>query len=419
VHYLIIVENLPVPADYRVWLIATTLRDHGFEVSVICPATKKYPAGKHVIDGINVYRHSLPIEAGKLYQYIFEYVIALWKEFWLTVKIFRKNKFNVIHACNPPDLIWIIGLFWKVFGVKFVFDHHDLSPELLLTKLNANDTKSLKVFQKLVYKILRLMEFFSQRAASIVLTTNESFKKIAVTRNNCNPERVFTVRTGPKSSEQLTVNSEQPAHRSLGVGGKIEDRRRTTDYGLRTKDIPRLGYVGVMAGQDGVDGLLRICHYLKTGFGKTFELVLLGDGPEFEKLKKLASELELGRCANFPGFVSQEKVKEELSKCDIGITPDPSSPMNDYSTMLKVMDYMSHGLPQVMYDLAENKATAGNAALYASPGNEKEFAEKLAELIDDEELRRELGRTARERIKSLAWEKCGAPALLKAVEKLK
>ncbi|MHA1575303.1 MAG: glycosyltransferase [Alphaproteobacteria bacterium] len=180
----------------------------------------------------------------------------------------------------------------------------------------------------------------------------------------------------------------------------------------------RLCYVGVMAAQDGVDGLLRISHYLKNNLKKDFELILMGDGPKFSELKKQTKELELEKNINFLGFVSQEKITEELSNCDIGITPDFSSPMNDYSTMLKVMDYMSYGLPQVMYNLTENKATAGDAALYVEPGNEKEFAEKIAQLIDDEQLRNKLGKTAAERIKSLTWEQCGSPALLKAVEKL-
>ncbi len=401
-HYLIIVENLPVPADYRVWLIATTLRDKGHKISVICPATKKYPVGEHFIDGINIYRHLLPIEANALYQYIFEYIYALWKEFWLTIKIFRKNKFDIIHACNPPDLIWIIGLFWKLFGVKFVFDHHDLSPELFLTKLNVREEKHLTIFQKCVLNILKFMEFVSQRIANLVLTTNDSFRQNAIIRNKCKPEKVFTVRTGPKFGRQRT-----------------EDGKRITKNGLRSTDILRLCYVGVMAVQDGVDGLLRISHYLKNKLEKDFELVLMGDGPKFAELKKQTIELELDKNVNFLGFVSQEKITEELSNCDIGITPDFSSPMNDYSTMLKVMDYMSFGLPQVMYNLMENKATAGDAALYATPGNEKEFAEKIAELIDNKELRNKLGKTASKRIKSLTWEQCGAFALLKAVGKLK
>ncbi len=401
---------MPVPADYRVWLIATTLRDYGFKISVICPATKKYPVGEHYIDGINVYRHPLPIEANALYQYIFEYAYALWKEFWLTVKIFRKNKFNVIHACNPPDLIWIIGLFWKLFGVKFVFDHHDLSPELLLTKLNIREEKDLTIFQKCVFNILKLMEFISQRIANLVLTTNDSFRQNAITRNKCKPEKVFTVRTGPKIGGQRTEDGHFDK-----LNGRITDISTSSTDGSR---VMRLCYVGVMAAQDGVDGLLRISHYLKNELNKEFELVLMGDGPKFEELKKQTKELELEKNIIFLGFVSQEKITEELSKCDIGITPDFSSPMNDYSTMLKVMDYMSYGLPQVMYNLTENKATAGEAALYAAPGNEKEFAEKIALLIDDEQLRNKLGKIAAERIKTLTWEKCGSPALLKAIKKI-
>jgi glycosyltransferase involved in cell wall biosynthesis len=390
-HVLIIVENLPVPLDYRVWRIAGTLRDAGYLVSVISPATGQYPSGEFEIEGITVLRHALPVEARSLHQYLWEYASALWHEFRLSLRLFRHNRFHVIHACNPPDLIWLIALVWRLRGVRFVFDHHDLCPELLLAKSGCTFPSDLPFIRRMLYGILCLMERISQKSSDAVLATNESYRRIALTRNHCPKEKVFTVRTGPA----MTDIPETPA---------------TTD----PPGVPQIAYVGVMALQDGVDIFLKALHHLKFNLKKSFSAMLIGSGPERENLGRLTVELELDDCVTFTGFLQRDVMMGHLEKSVMGITPDPPGPMNDASTMLKALDYMSCGLPQVMFDLNENRASAGAAALYAEPGNTHDFAEKIAQLLDNGDLRKQLGAIARERITTLTWESCGAPPLLNA-----
>ena len=396
-HVLIIVENLPVPLDYRVWLIANTLRDNGYQVTVISPAADKYPAGEFFIDGISVYRHNLPNANNSLYYYLWEYAVALWQEFRLSIKIFRKNKFNVIHACNPPDVIWIIGLFWKLFGVKFIYDHHDLSPEILLAKTGVCIQQKMSLVQRFAYKLLMLNEWLSHKFANVVLTTNESFRDIALKRNNCNSDKVFVVRTGPKLNElpQNNLHHEQLA------------------------PVPKIAYVGVMAEQDGVDTLLKSVAYAVKTLNKNVALVLMGGGPQFNTLKSLAKQLDIDQHVTFHGFIPRKNMLAELSECSIGVTPDLAGPMNNSSTMLKVLDYMACGLPQVMFDLQENKFTAGESALYVPSGSEKDFAKKIIELIENNPLRLKLGNIARKRVEILTWENSGSPNLLKAYSSFK
>ncbi len=391
-HILIIVENLPVPLDYRVWLIAKTLRDNNYKVSVISPATDKYPAGEFDIDGISVYRHYLPDADNSLFLYLWEYAVALWQEFRLSLKIFIKNKFKIIHACNPPDVIWTIGLFWKLFGVKFIYDHHDLSPEILLAKIGGGKRNNLSIVHRIAYKLLLLNEWISHKFADAVLTTNESFRKIALERNNCKPDKIFVVRTGPQLTELPEKNSDNNI----------------------SNDIPKIAYVGVMAAQDGVDVLLKAVHYAINNLNNNFKLILMGGGPQFNNLKDLTQRLEIDDYVTFHGFVPRTNMLNELADCALGVTPDLSGPMNDFSTMLKVLDYMSCGLPQVMFDLPENRFTAGESALYAVSGDETGFATKIVELLENNDLRKNLGNIARERVEKLTWEKSGATNLLLA-----
>ena len=391
VHVLIIVENLPVPLDYRVWRIARTLRDANCQVSVISPAAGQYPPGEFEIDGITVLRHALPVQARSLHQYLGEYTAALWHEFRLSLRLFRRKRFHVIHACNPPDLIWLIALFWRLRGVRFVYDHHDLCPELLLAKSGCTFPSDLSFLRRMLYGILCLMERISQKSADAVLATNESYRRIALIRNHCPEDKVFTVRTGPALAD---------------IPG--------TPATAEAAGVPQIAYVGVMALQDGVDIFLKALYHLKFNMKKPFSAVLIGSGPERENLGRLATELELDDCVTFTGFLQRDVMIGYLVKSVIGITPDPPGPMNDASTMLKALDYMSCGLPQVMFDLTENRASAGDAALYAEPGNMHDFAEKIAQLLDNSELRKQLGAIARERITTLTWDTCGAPPLLEA-----
>jgi len=396
-HVLIIVENLPVPADYRVWRIGCTLRDAGHRVTVISPATRAFPAGAFKIDGIRVLRHSLPFEARSLWSYPLEYGLALWYEWWLSVRVFRRERFEVVHVCNPPDLLWLIGAWWKRRGVKVVYDHHDLCPELILAKSGCRAPEELPWLRRMIYQLSVWLERRSHQMADMVLATNESYALIARERDGIDAERVIVVKTAPRTDELPA----EPA----GCG--------------ETCGVPRIGYVGVMARQDGVDGLLRAVRILREELGRVFQLVLIGDGPERTALERQAGELGLRDVVVFKGFLPRAEMQRELLQCVMGVTPDPSCPMNDASTMLKVLDYMACGLPQVAYDLPENRVSAGGAAVYAAAGDERGFAVLMAYVLDHAALRLELGHVARARIKELVWENNGGPALLRAYARLR
>jgi len=273
-----------------------------------------------------------------------------------------------------------------------LYDHHDLSPEILLAKTGVCCQHKLPIGHRIAYKLLLLNEWISHKFANAVLTTNESFRKIALERNNCKPDKIFVVRTGPQTTE-------------------LPDKNLPHNH---STDIPKIAYVGVMAAQDGVDILLKSVHYAIKNLNKKFQLVLMGGGPQFDNLKSLANVIDINDVVEFRGFVPRKNMLDELADCALGVTPDLSGPMNDFSTMLKVMDYMSCGLPQVMFDLPENKFTAGESALYAVSGDEKEFAEKIIELLENPELRKNLGSIARERVENLSWEISGAQNLLLA-----
>ena len=400
-HVLIIVENLPAPPDYRAWRIATALRDAGWRVSVVSPATDAWPAGTFEIDGITVYRHWMPREARRLPGYLVEYFVALVQELRLSIRVFFRARFHVIHACNPPDLIWVVALVWRLFGVAFVYDHHDLCPELLLAKSGVQSPAELGFVRRLLYRGLLAMERISHRLARVVIATNDSYRAVAIGRNGCAEERVFTVKTSPLAAELDQLDSLD----ALDGRGKMES-------------VPRIAYVGVMARQDGVDGLLRVAHRLHTMLKKKFELVLIGDGPERDMLTALAVELGIENLVRFAGFLPREQMVREVRACMIGVTPDPPCPMNNASTMLKVLDYMACGIAQAMYDLPENRASAGDAAVYVLAGDESAFAQALADLLDNSAQRAALAAAAHARIRAITWENCGAPKLLEAYAKI-
>jgi glycosyltransferase involved in cell wall biosynthesis len=395
-HVLIVVENLPVPPDYRVWTIAGTLRDAGWRVSVICPASESCPAGSFTIDGIHILRHSLPPEGRSLFHYAREYLAALWYELWLSLRVWRRARFHVIHACNPPDLIWIIGLMWRVRGVRFVYDHHDLCPELILAKAQCAKPSELPSIRRGLYRLMCLLERITHACAHMVLATNESYRQVSLARDHAAPECVRIVRTGPRIREVDALGN-------VPAASPIR---------------PRIAYVGVMGAQDGVNGLLRAFNYLRNGLGCICELVLIGDGPERADLERLAHGLGLGDTATFKGFVPRDDMLQLLKSCAVGVTPDPPGPMNSASTMLKVLDYMVAGLPQVMYDLPENRVTADDAAAYAVAGDERDLAGRLAEVLTDDGLQARLRAAAAVRVRECTWESSGAPALLAAYQEL-
>ena len=386
---LIIVENLPVPFDRRVWQEATTLSKAGYMVSIICPKSKSYPKGFEIIDDIHIYRYPLPVEAHGALGYALEYSIALLWQFALSLKIFMTRGFDVIHACNPPDNIFLIGIFFKLFGKKFLFDHHDINPELYEAKFGRRD---------FFYKLMLFWERWTFRVADISIATNESYKKIAIQRGAMQPDKVYVVRSGP-NLERLKI---MPASEDLKCG---------RDY--------LVGYVGVMGRQEGIDYLLRSAQYIIHELNRTdIHFGLVGGGTELGKMQAYAKELDISEFVTFTGRVPDEEMLRMLNTADICVNPDVVNEMNDKSTMNKVMEYMALGKPIVQFDLTEGRYSAQNASLYAKHNDEKDFAVKIIKLLDDEKMRQQMGSCGRERVvNELAWD-YEAPKLIRAYEAL-
>lgn len=386
---LIIVENLPSPFDRRVWQEATTLHRAGYQVAIICPTGKGFEKKYELIEGVHIYRHHLPVEASGALGYALEYGTALFWEFVLAWKVFFKHGFDAIHACNPPDNIFLIGGFFKLFGKKFLFDHHDINPELYEAKFGRRD---------FFYKLMLMWERWTFRTADISIATNESYKKIAIERGGMGPQKVFVVRSGPKL-DRLKILPPDPA---------LKKGRRYL-----------IGYVGVMGQQEGIDHLLSAMAYIvKEKKRDDIHLGLVGGGIELAALKKYAESLNINNFVTFTGRVSDEEMLAMLNTADICVNPDLANEMNDKSTMNKIMEYMALGKPIVQYDLTEGRFSADQASLYAAKNDIKDFANKILQLLDDESARMRMGKSGRARIeKELAWE-YEAPKLLAAYDAL-
>ncbi|BAU48113.1 glycosyl transferase [Sulfurifustis variabilis] len=386
---LIIVENLPVPFDRRVWQEATTLVAAGYEVSVICPKGKGFERARDTIDGVHVYRHPLPFEADGALGYLLEYGTALFWELVLAWKIYATRGFDVIHACNPPDTIFLIGGLFKLLGKRFVFDHHDINPELYEAKFGRRDA---------FYRLLRVLERLTFLAADVSIATNESYREIAIERGRMPPDRVFVVRSGPDL-------------RRLRVLPPVPALRRGRPY--------LVGYVGVMGRQEGIDLLLQAVRHLVRDLGRTdVQFALVGGGTELDAMKAYAGELGIREFVTFTGRVPDEELLAVLNTADVCVNPDIANEMNDKSTMNKIMEYMALGKPIVQFDLKEGRYSAQEASLYATRNDPVDFARKIAELLDDPSRRARMGEYGRDRVvRRLAWEH-EAPALLAAYEAL-
>ncbi|BCX87768.1 hypothetical protein MIN45_P0135 [Methylomarinovum tepidoasis] len=386
---LIIVENLPCPFDRRVWQEATTLQKNGYEVSIICPVGKGYDKRYEILEGVHIYRHPLPVEAKGAFGYLVEYSIALFWEFILAWKVFFTRGFDVIHACNPPDNIFLIGLIFKLLGKKFVFDHHDINPELYEAKFGKRD---------LFYHIIRWWERLTFMTADISIATNESYKKIAIERGRMNPEDVFVVRSGP-TLDRLKI---LPPVETLKNGRKY-----------------LVGYVGVIGNQEGIDYLLQAANYIINKKGrKDVHFGIVGSGPALSDMQALAKELGISDYVTFTGRVPDKEMLEMLNTADVCVNPDVGNEMNDKSTMNKIMEYMALGKPIVQFDLTEGKFSAQKASLYAKWNSPEDMAEKILHLLDNPDLRKEMGEYGKKRIENeLEW-KYEAPKLLRAYEAL-
>ena len=386
---LFLVENLPSPFDRRVWQEATALRDAGCSVSIICPTGKGYEKTFEVLDGIEIYRYNLPAEGEGALGYLVEYSAALAHTFFLSWKVLFRKGFDVIHACNPPDLFFLIGGFWKLFGKKFVFDHHDANPELYEAKFGKRG---------LFWKLMVLLEKLTFKTADVSLATNESYKRIAITRGGMPAEKVFVVRSGP-SLERMKVLPSDPS--------------------LKKQKRYLVGYVGVMGRQEGIDYLLRAAAHIVHDLGrKDVHFGLVGGGTSLEEMKRLASELGLEDHVTFTGRVPDAEMLAMLNTADVCVNPDVANEMNDISTMNKVMEYMALGKPMVQFDLAEGRFSAQRASLYARRNNAIDLGLKIVELLDDKEKRKAMGAFGRKRVvEELEWQH-EVPKLLAAYDAL-
>src|SRR5258706_6859636 len=382
---LFLVENLPSPFDRRVWQEATTLRDAGYGVSIICPTGKGCERKFESIDGIDIHRYDLPHEAEGAFGYLIEYSAALAFTFWLSLKV----KFDVIHACNPPDLFFLIGGFYKLFGKKFLFDHHDANPELYVAKFGRKDS---------FYRLMVLLERLTFRTADVSIATNHSYRRIAIERGDMAPERVFVVRSGP-SLERLRIG---PGDAKLKKGRKY-----------------LVGYVGVMGRQEGIDYLLHAASYIVHGLGRRdVQFGLVGGGTSLDEMKALAAELRIADYVTFTGRVPDAELLAMLNTADVCANPDVATEMNDISTMNKIMEYMALGKPMVQFDLAEGRFSAQDASLYARRNDPLDMAAKIVELVDDPARRKAMGELGRRRVlEELEW-RHEAPKLLAAYDAL-
>ena len=374
---LIIVENLTVPLDRRVWQEARTLQEAGYTVSIVCPKGGKYTKSYEVLEGIHIFRHPLPIEADGALGYALEYSWALAWEFALSVKAYWKVGFDAVQACNPPDLLFLICGFWKyLFGKRFVFDHHDINPELYEAKFNK---------QGRFHKLLLWLERMTFKTADVSIATNETFKDIAIERGGMDASRVYIVRSVPDMQRF---------------------KRMEPDLNLKNGRKHLAGYVGIMGAQDGVDLLIEAMHDVVHVQGRRdVQCAIIGSGTELPNLQCMASAKGLDDYVTFTGFLSGEPLLRAFSAFDLGVIPDPKNSYNDKISMNKVFEYMSLGIPFVSFDLIECKKASGGAALYAGNNDPASLAHQMARILDDKALAGALGQEGLMRARMLLkWE---------------
>lgn len=372
---LIIVENLPLPFDRRVWQEARTLVAAGAQVSIICPTGKGYEARYEFLEGVHIYRHPLQIEANSALGYLGEYGLALFWETILAWKIFFTRGFQVIHGCNPPDLIFLVALQFRLFGVKFLFDHHDINPELYEAKFNRRG---------FFWKLMVFFERLTFKAATVSIATNHSYRQIAMSRGGKNADDVFVVRSGPDLSKLRTVSPEP----------KWRNGRKYL-----------VGYVGVMGEQEGIDLLIAaVAHLVFDEKRDDIQFCLVGGGPSLDGLRLEVARRGLSEYIQFTGRAPDDVLFEVLSTMDVGVNPDRVNAMNDKSTMNKIMEYMALGKPMVQFDVTEGRFSAQEASLYAKANDPVDLAEKIAALLGDPARREMMGAYGRQRVENeLSW----------------
>ena len=384
---LIVVENSWVPHDKRVWYEATTLRDAGWQVAVICPAPSRAPGGEvidttrtpEILEGIRVYRFPMVEAWHGVLSYLREYLTAFYAIARVSWRVWREHRFDVLHFSNPPDLFSPIAMFYRLLGVSVVFDHHDLFPELVLCRYHG---LAARVF----YAGARVGEFLSFHSANVVISTNESYRRVALGRGKVPPERIVVVRNGPKREQFIPV-------------GPVPSLKRGFPY--------MAAFAGVMGPEDGVDELLQSIRYIVNELGRRDILfVLLGDGSVREQAQANAAAWGITDVVDFPGMIRDDFVlRQYLCTADVLLSPEPLTPLNICSTFIKVGEYMALGKPIVAYELPETRHTAQDAAVYLKPGDTQAFGRAILTLLDDLPRRQVMGETGQKRIKEcLCWE---------------
>jgi len=371
----IIVENETVPFDRRVWLEARSLVEAGFNVSVVCPAAGDHRASHEILEGVEIYRYPA-LEAKRKIGYVFEHAWALICQFYLALRVFSKTRFQVLQGCNPPDTIFLIALFFKIFGVRFVFDHHELAPELYALRFRP---------EGFLYRLARRFERLSFQTADLCIATNDSFRDVAIEHGGVPPERIVVVQT---CAELRTLKETRPSP-DLKAGFRY-----------------MVVYAGRMEIQDGVDLLLSSIKHVVKDWGRGDVLfALLGDGTELPKLGAMADSWGLGANVRFTGRVPHSEVCSYLATANVCVAPDAMNSLNDNSSMVKIFEYMGFGKPIVLFDLKEGRRTADGAALFACPNDPFDFAHQIVKLLDQPSLRDDLGKRGRKRVfERLNWE---------------
>jgi glycosyltransferase involved in cell wall biosynthesis len=377
-HVLIVVQNLPVPLDRRVWLECRALRANGYDVSVICPKGPGDPA-RQELEGVHIYKYRPAPEARGAVAYLWEFLYSWLRTAVLSMVVWRRRPFQILQACNPPDTYWALARLWEPRGVRFVFDHHDLNPELFLSRFGAPSGPA----RRLQLRGLEWLERRTFAAADHVVSTNQSYRQVAMTRGGLRPQQVTVVRSGPDTRAMRPIYPATP-------------RRRRFE----------LAYLGIMGPQDGVNVVLDVMDELVTSRGRTdVHATLMGFGDCLEELRTECTARGLDDVVTFTGRADKAMIAEVLSAADIGLCPDPKTPLNDLSTMNKTMEYMAYALPTVAFDLVETRVSAADTARYVESGDLIGFADAVEALLDDDDLRLDLAVRARTRAEeTLDWQ---------------
>ncbi len=371
---LMIVENNNVPFDRRVWQEARSLQDAGYDVTVIAPRTAMAGALREKIDGIRVLRHPRLIEAGKPWQYVIEYLNSTFWEIALSVYVTLFRGVDIVHIANPPDVAFIVGRLLRLFGVRVIFDQHDLSPEVYQAKFGNKNA---------VWRALRVCERASYKAANIVITSNETMKRAAIARGGRLPEDVFVVRNGPDIER---------FHPGIRAAEQRSERR----------DV--VCYMGIIGEQEGLDIYLAVIDDVVNSHGRDAEFVIIGDGTGLAELQSLTVQRGLDRNVTFTGYLTGDALVASLGEADVCVVPEIATPLTEASTLVKTMEYMAMAKPVVQYDLPEARITSGETAVYAERNNRSDFAKKIVYLLDNPDVRHDLGTRAAARVADrLAW----------------